>query len=165
MGEFSFGELIVIVVIAIVIYGKDLPQAARKLAAIYAKFKRQISDVRDEISRQIPSEELKIDAPHDPPLAPDGLVATPSPGQALLTWNPSIGASSYTLRRSAGPPDPWITLATSVAELSYTDTGLSPGKSYGYMISAVNANGESANSDEAIAVIPEAGKEDAITSP
>ena len=55
MDGFSFSEIVIIIIIAIIIYGKDLPQAARKLATLYTKFKRQLSDVRDEISRQIGS--------------------------------------------------------------------------------------------------------------
>ena len=59
MEGFSFSEIVLIIIIAIIIYGKDLPQAARKLATIYSKFKRQLSDVREEIARQIPMDEIR----------------------------------------------------------------------------------------------------------
>jgi Sec-independent protein translocase protein TatA len=160
--ELSFSEIIVIIIIAIIIYGKDLPQAARKMAAIYAKFKRQLTDVREEIARQIPMDEIrdsvKIDLPSGPggeyPTTPSSLIASPSESNVLLTWNSSIGATSYTIRRSTGPQDPWLIIAMNIAELAWTDTDIQPGKTYHYVVSGVNGTGESGNSDEAVAVIP-----------
>ena len=52
MGDIGFSELIAIVIIAILIYGKDLPQAARKMANLYTKFRRQLTDIKDELRRQ-----------------------------------------------------------------------------------------------------------------
>ena len=59
MGDFSFAHLVLLVIVGIIVYGKDLPQAARKLAIMYNKFRRQIADIKDEIQRQIPMEEIK----------------------------------------------------------------------------------------------------------
>lgn len=162
MEGFSFSEIIVIIIIAIIIYGKDLPQAARKMATIYSKFKRQLADVREEIRRQIPMDEiqdsLKVELPTgpggEPPSAPSLLAASPSESNVLLTWNSAVGASSYTIRRSTGPQDPWMIVAMSIPELAWTDTDVQPGKTYHYVVSAVNGTGESGNSDEAVAVIP-----------
>lgn len=162
MDGFSFSEIIIIIIIAIIIYGKDLPQAARKLATLYSKFKRQLSDVRDEISRQIPMEEIqdsiKVDLPSgpggEPPTTPSLLTAAPSDTNVLLNWNSSIGASTYTIRRSTGPQDPWLIIAMNISELSWTDTDVQPGKTYHYVVTGVNDTGESGNSDEVIAVIP-----------
>ena len=169
MEGFSFSEIILIIIIAIIIYGKDLPQAARKMATIYSKFKRQLADVREEIARQIPMDEIrdsvKLDLPSGPggeyPTTPSSLVASPSESNVLLTWNSSIGATSYTIRRSTGPQDPWLIIAMNIVELAWTDTDIQPGKTYHYVISGVNNTGESGNSDEAVAAIPaspEAGK-------
>ena len=162
MDGFSFSEIIIIVIIAIIIYGKDLPQAARKLATLYSKFKRQLSDVRDEISRQIPMDEIKDSLRPDlnlgpggePPSTPSLLTASPSENNVLLTWNSSVGATSYTIRRSAGSQDPWLIIAMNIAELAWTDTDVQPGKTYHYVVTGVNNTGESGNSDEVIAVIP-----------
>jgi Sec-independent protein translocase protein TatA len=162
MEGFSFSEIIVIIIIAIIIYGKDLPQAARKMATIYSKFRRQLADVREEIRRQIPMDEiensLKVDLPTgpggEPPSAPSLLTASPSESNVLLTWNSAVGASSYTIRRSTGPQDPWLIVAMSIPELAWTDTDVQSGKTYHYVVSAVNGTGESGNSDEAVAVIP-----------
>jgi Sec-independent protein translocase protein TatA len=162
MEGFSFSELILIVIVAIIIYGKDLPQTARKMATLYAKFKRQLNDVRDEIKRQIPMDELenavKVDLPSkyggDPPQTPTSLLASPAIGNVLLTWNSSTGSTSYTIRRSTGPQDPWLIIAMNIAELAWTDTDIQPGKTYHYVVSGVNDTGESGNSDEVVAAIP-----------
>lgn len=162
MEGFSFSELILIVIVAILIYGKDLPQTARKMATLYAKFKRQLTDVRDEIKRQIPMDELenavKVDLPSkyggEPPQTPTSLLASPAIGNVLLTWNSSTGSTSYTIRRSTGPQDPWLIIAMNIAELAWTDTDIQPGKTYHYVVSGVNDTGESGNSDEVVAAIP-----------
>jgi len=162
MEGFSFSELILIVIVAIIIYGKDLPQAARKMATIYSKFRRQLNDVRDEIKRQIPMDELenavKVDLPTgpggEPPQTPYGLAASPSASNVLLTWNSSHGSTSYTLRRSLGPQDPWLIVAMNISELAWTDTDVVAGKKYHYVVSGVNDTGESGNSDEVTAELP-----------
>jgi len=162
MEGFSFSEIILIIIIAIIIYGKDLPQAARKMATIYSKFKRQLSDVREEIARQIPMEEIKDSVKFDlptgpggePPSTPSSLIASPADSNVLLTWNSSIGASSYTIRRSTGSQDPWLIVAMNIVELAWTDTDVQPGKTYHYVVTGVNGTGESGNSDEAVALIP-----------
>ncbi|MBI3855261.1 MAG: hypothetical protein HY293_06185 [Planctomycetes bacterium] len=162
MDGFSFSEIILIIIIAIIIYGKDLPQAARKMATLYSKFKRQLSDVREEISRQIPMDDIKdsmnVDLPSgpggEPPSTPSLLTCSPSESNVLLTWNSSVGASTYTIRRSTGPQDPWLIIAMNIPELAWTDTDVQPGKTYHYVVTGVNSTGESGNSDEVIAVIP-----------
>src|SRR6185295_9159839 len=162
MDGFSFSEIVIIIIIAIIIYGKDLPQAARKMAQLYSKFKRQLSDVRDEISRQIPMDEiansikpdLNLDPGGEPPSTPSLLTASPSESNVLLTWNSSTGSTSYTIRRSTGSQDPWLIIAMNIAELAWTDTDVQPGKTYHYVVTGVNNTGESGNSDEVIAAIP-----------
>jgi len=171
MEGFSFSEIILIIIIAIIIYGKDLPQAARKLATIYSKFKRQLSDVREEIQRQIPLDEIQDSLKNDvtnfgggePPHTPNSVLASPTMSNVLLTWNSSVGASSYTIRRSTGPQEPWLICAMNIAELAWTDTDVQPGKTYHYVISGVNTTGESGNSDEVTATIP--GGEPAPAAP
>lgn len=171
MDGFSFSEIIIIIIVAIIIYGKDLPQAARKMAQMYSKFKRQLSDVREEIQRQIPVDDIKdsfrVDLPDgpggEPPSTPTSLMASASSDNVLLTWNSSIGATSYTIRRSTGPQDPWLIIAMNIVELAWTDTDVQPGKTYHYVISGVNATAESGNSDEAVVTIP--GGEPAPAAP
>jgi Tat protein translocase TatB subunit len=57
MGSFGFDEMLVVAIVAIVVYGKDLPQMARKVGRWYGKLKRQMTDMKDEIVRQIPDED------------------------------------------------------------------------------------------------------------
>jgi Tat protein translocase TatB subunit len=162
MDGFSFSEIVIIIIIAIIIYGKDLPQAARKMAQMYSKFKRQLADVRDEISRQIPMDEIKdslkpdlnLDPGGEPPQTPSLLTASPSESNVLLTWNSAPGATSYTIRRSNGPQESWLIIAMNISELAWTDTDVQAGKTYHYVVTGVNSTGESGNSDEVIAVLP-----------
>jgi Tat protein translocase TatB subunit len=162
MGEFSFGELILIVIIAILVYGKDLPQAARKLAQMYSKLRRQLTDIKDEIQRQIPADEIresmKVDLPYDsasvdPPLPPDGLTATATGNQVLLTWNSSPGATTYNVKRSYGSADPFMLLAGGITDLSYTDSEVVEGTTYHYAVTAMNTAGESVESPEAVVTV------------
>lgn len=160
MGDFSFGELFVILVIAIMIYGKDLPKAARKLAQVYNKLRRQITDLRDEIQRQIPMDELRTDLlsegpvdPIDPPPPPTGLSAHVSGGVVQLSWDSSPGATGYNVKRSAGAQEPLVNLVMDYPDLSYTDSEVSEGGTYHYCISATNRAGESGNSEEVVVTV------------
>jgi Sec-independent protein translocase protein TatA len=161
MGDIGFSELVAIVIIAILLYGKDLPQAARKLAALYSKFRRQIADIKDEIHRQMPTEELKqlesLTSPYEgaePPQPPLSLSVTPTAEHVQLTWMSSTGATSYSVKRSAGPTEPMLVLAMYLTDLSYTDTDIVAGKTYHYTVTASNTAGESGNSDEAVCTVP-----------
>jgi pectate lyase len=87
----------------------------------------------------------------NPPAAPTGLVATAGNAQVTLNWNASSGASSYNVKRSTTSGGPYTTIATGVTSTSYTNTGLANGTTYFYVISAVNAVGESGNSNQASA--------------
>ena len=86
-----------------------------------------------------------------PPPAPTGLTAVAGNAQVSLNWNASSGAKSYKVKRATVSGGPCTTIASGVATTSYTDTGLNNGTSYYYVISAVNAAGESANSTQASA--------------
>jgi len=80
------------------------------------------------------------------PPVPTGLHATAGDGQAQLTWNGSAGATSYKVKRSLTSGGPYTTIAPSVTATNYTDSGLTNGVPYFYVVSAVNSVGESANS-------------------
>jgi len=68
-----------------------------------------------------------------------------------LAWNASAGATGYNVKRATANGGPYATVATGVNGTSYVDTGLANGVTYYYVVSAVNAVGESANSAQASA--------------
>lgn len=65
--------------------------------------------------------------------------------RVTLAWTSGPDATSYNVKRSTSAAGPFTTIGTTTS-LSYSDTGLTSGVSYYYVVSAVNANGESANS-------------------
>jgi hypothetical protein len=87
----------------------------------------------------------------NPPLAPAGLSANAGDEQVGLNWSPSTGASSYNVKRSTTSGGPYTPIATGVTATSFTNTGLVNGTTYHFVVSAVNAAGESANSNQASA--------------
>src|SRR5499426_425008 len=83
-----------------------------------------------------------------PPLpAPTGLAATAGNAQIQLIWNPVPGATGYNVKRATISGGPYTTIAT-VSTTSYTDTAVTNGTTYFYVVSAFNSNGESANSGQ-----------------
>jgi hypothetical protein len=80
-----------------------------------------------------------------PPPAPTGLSATPGTTQVILSWTAVSGATSYNVKRATVSGGPYTTVG-SPTTTSFTDTGLTNGTTYYYVVSAVNAGGESANS-------------------
>jgi hypothetical protein len=88
--------------------------------------------------------------PPNPPAAPTGLQATGSNAQVSLTWNASTGATSYHVKRSTTNGSGYTQIAAPTGT-NYTDTGLTNGTAYYYVVSALNAAGESANSSQATA--------------
>ncbi|MGF7035613.1 cellulose 1,4-beta-cellobiosidase [Paenibacillus mucilaginosus] len=88
------------------------------------------------------------------PAAPAGLTAAAGNAQVTLTWNASAGATTYTVKRATVSGGPYTTVATGLAATSYTNTGLTNGTAYYYVVSAVNSAGESANSAP-VSAVPE----------
>ncbi|OIR15064.1 xyloglucanase Xgh74A precursor [mine drainage metagenome] len=85
------------------------------------------------------------------PPAPTGLSATAGNSQMALSWTASPGASTYNILRSTVSGSGYASVATGIASTSYTDTGLTNGTTYYYVVSATNSTGTSANSAEASA--------------
>jgi fibronectin type 3 domain-containing protein len=88
--------------------------------------------------------------------SPASLTATPGSGQVSLSWPASIGASGYHVKRSLVSGGPYVTVSCPTST-SYTDTGLSNGTTYYYVVSASfmggpDAGGESADSSESAAM-------------
>jgi hypothetical protein len=88
------------------------------------------------------------------PQAPEGLkAAVVSATQIDLSWSASADAESYNVMRSTTSGVSYDTLISNVVAVTYSDTeNLNAGTRYYYVVSAANAGGESAASDEASAV-------------
>ncbi len=84
------------------------------------------------------------------PSAPANLTAAGGNQQVSLFWTASSGATSYNVKRSTASGGPYTTVA-SPTNASYSDTGVSNGTTYYYVVTAVNTAGESANSNQASA--------------
>ena len=69
-----------------------------------------------------------------------------------MSWTAVSGATSYNLKRATVSGGPYTNLASGITGPSYTDTGLVNNATYYYVVSAVIATGESANSAEAAAI-------------
>lgn len=96
--------------------------------------------------------------PIAPPPPPTGLTATAGNAQVVLSWNASAGATSYIVGQGTKSGGPY-TVVSSPTSTTYTDTGLTNGTTYYYVVGAVSANGTSANSNEASAT-PTSGPAD-----
>ena len=86
------------------------------------------------------------------PGATSGLGATPGPTQVALSWTAVSRAAGYSVKRSTTAGGPYTTIKANAVGTSYTDTGLTNGTTYYYVVSATNAEGEGGNSSEVSAV-------------
>lgn len=82
-----------------------------------------------------------------PPI-PKGVAATAEPARILLSWTASSGATSYKVNRSDFACGPYLTVATPTSNSHIDASGIVDDRKYYYVISAVNATGESLNSAE-----------------
>ncbi|WP_281888522.1 glycoside hydrolase family 48 protein [Paenibacillus sp. YYML68] len=80
------------------------------------------------------------------PGAPSGITAAAGNAQVSLSWNAVSGAASYTVKRSTTNGGPYNVVASNVKVPTFTNTGLTNGTTYYYVVTAVNSNGESVNS-------------------
>jgi hypothetical protein len=87
-----------------------------------------------------------------PPTAPAGLTATAGDGQVALSWNASSGATSYNVKRALVSGGAYTTITNGLVNTSYTDSSVTNGVHYYYVVTAVTAGAESTNSNEASAV-------------
>jgi polygalacturonase len=82
-----------------------------------------------------------------PPPAPTNLVATAGSNSVTLTWSPATTATRYNVKRALVSGGENTTNAI-VGSTRYTDTQVTNGTTYYYVVSAVNAIGESPDSAE-----------------
>ena len=89
------------------------------------------------------------------PSAPVGLTASGGVAQVTLNWSPVSGATGYNVKRATVSGGSYTTVTNGVTATTYTDTGLANGTAYYYVVSAVSAGCEGANSTEASATTAE----------
>ena len=82
------------------------------------------------------------------PTAPTGLAASGTTSAVLLSWSPSSSASSYDILRSITSGSGFASFV-SVSGSAYTDTTVTNGTSYYYVVNAVNSVGPGPNSAQA----------------
>jgi fibronectin type 3 domain-containing protein len=85
------------------------------------------------------------------PAAPTNLTATPGNAVVTLTWTASTGATGYHVKRATTSGGPYTQLAAP-SSTGYTDSSVTNGTTYYYVVSAFNSAGESANSAQVVAV-------------
>lgn len=79
--------------------------------------------------------------------------------QVDLNWNASLSSSengccTYNLYRSVDPGVYGPASATQVSGTTFTDTTVSSGTTYYYVVTAFDGTTESSHSNEAVAVVP-----------
>lgn len=79
------------------------------------------------------------------------LKATAGNSKVDLTWDAVDKATSYTIKRSTTAGGPYTTIASNITDTSYADTDVTSGTTYYYIVSAVNADTEISDSNEASA--------------
>jgi chitin-binding protein len=91
------------------------------------------------------------------PNPPVGVSGTAGNAQVALSWTAVSGATSYNVKRSLTSGGPYANVQTGVTATSFTNTGLANGTPYYYVVTALNASGESAISNQAGPLTPSAG--------
>ncbi|HEV7239894.1 MAG TPA: Ig-like domain repeat protein [Thermoanaerobaculia bacterium] len=85
------------------------------------------------------------------PGAPGALTATAGSEQISLTWTAASGATLYNIHRGDASGGPYTPIQSDWPGTSFTDTGLTNGTPYFYVVTATNATGEGPASNEASA--------------
>jgi hypothetical protein len=82
------------------------------------------------------------------PATPAGVTASAGDAQVALNWSPSTGAGNYTVKRSLVSGGLYTPVSGGLTTTNYTDPGLTNGTTYYYVVSAVTAGCESADSTQ-----------------
>ncbi|QEC75173.1 alginate lyase family protein [Mucilaginibacter ginsenosidivorax] len=72
------------------------------------------------------------------PEAPSGLLAKTSLNSNTVTWIAAVGADYYTVKRAGNRNGPYLVIADHLTHALYQDNKVVKGKTYYYVVSAVN---------------------------
>jgi len=84
-------------------------------------------------------------------LPPGGVTATPGDGKVALQWNAFPGATAYTVKRASASGGPYVSVA-DVTGTSFTDSKLTNGTTYYYVVSMTSGGAKSPDSAPVSAV-------------
>jgi chitin-binding protein len=97
------------------------------------------------------------------PVAPTGVAAAAGNAQIQLSWNATAAATGYNVKRSTTNGGPYANVATAVSGTTFTNTGLTNGTTYYYVVTAVNASGEGPLSTQVSATPQASGATGGVT--
>jgi glycosidase len=90
-----------------------------------------------------------------PPVAPSGLAGDEGTGQVQLSWNSVAGAGGYHVYRSPVTGGGFVRITdTALGAPGYTDTGLQNGRTYFYVVTALDTAGNESGWSNQIAAQP-----------
>ncbi|SDG18911.1 cellulose binding domain-containing protein [Chitinophaga filiformis] len=87
-----------------------------------------------------------------PPTIPSVPAVENASGKVILSWSAARGADTYNVKRSAVRGGPYTTIASGLTVTQYTDSAITNGSYYYYVISSFATPLESANSTEVLGV-------------
>ena len=91
----------------------------------------------------------------DPTAAPSNLDITIEGSETVsLEWDTVPGAAGYTLYRSPVSGGGWVTLASDLVGTSYTDNGLTNGKTYYYVVTSSDFIGNESGYSNEVSALP-----------
>ncbi|UOQ84815.1 pectinesterase family protein [Gracilibacillus salinarum] len=96
------------------------------------------------------SEEIEVTPTANPevPPAPESVTVQPRNTQVNISWEAVEHATSYVIKRATNQAGPYDTVAEDYTKTSYTNSGLTNGTTYYYVIAAKHVGGESLNSEQ-----------------
>ncbi len=90
--------------------------------------------------------------PETTPVTSPNLKAIAGNSKIDLTWDAVDKATSYTVKRSTTAGGPYTAIANDITGTSFTDTDVTNGTAYYYIVTAIVDGRESGNSNEASAI-------------
>jgi len=104
----SFGEIVIVAILALLLLGPDkLPDAAKQAGKLMREFKRATDDLKDQIETEIYADERKGAKPALVPPVPASIPGPAGPPPAATAQNvPGLEAALAEPRAAAAPADP-----------------------------------------------------------